>query len=293
MTNKDIPLLDDLSEEDNTSLVPLSAAGEWQEIIDQVVSGIMGKGEIIPEDVIKAAEYLICGWPTYKVAKRLNRSPSTIRGWLTNYPEVTAAIYQGQRELHRWRMSRLEQQFLSAVEASQRILDVGTEHDRPRPMAQGEEDEDFEPVPINTKLLAIQAQQARYIISLFAGQKMDVQIEGPEERKPALKAEQDALDYIVGAIKEELHTIDAVQETTFRIKDAQVGVSGPMLDDKGNPFYGELGEVDTNPEGTLCHVCGKRVPKLYMHVTNGHKMKERMYEITFMLDRGTLKEHGR
>lgn len=280
MMDKNLPpLLSDLLEESSdasTALIPLSAAGEWQTIIDNIVDQLDGD---IPDEVIKAAEYLICGWPTHKIAERLNKKKSTIRGWLTHYPEMAVAVNYGQRELHRWRLAQLEQQFLTSLETSQRILDSGAITD------EGNE--------LDPKVLAIQAQQARFIISLFAGQKMDLKVRGPSDDRPTLKAQKDALDYIAEQVTDKLNTVEARPETTYRVVDIHSGILGPLLDDKGDPFHGVLGEFDQNDDGTLCHVCGKRASKLYMHITKGHKMKAREYEIVFMLDKDSLKQYGR
>jgi len=277
------PILSDLENlNDSIALVPLSAAGEWQTIIDKVVDDL---DDDIPDKVIRAAEYLICGWPTHKIAERLNTKKETIRGWLTRYPKMAVAVNYGQRELYRWRMAQLAQEFLTALDVSQRILDLGSG------MKTTEDLEKLE--SLDPKILAIQAQQARFIISLFAGQKMDLRIKSPSDDRPALKAQKDALDYIAEQITDKLGTIEARPETTYRVIDISSGVRGPLLDDKGDPFHGKLGEVDQKEEGTLCHVCGERVTKLYMHVTKGHKMKVREYEIVFMLDKDSLRQYGR
>ena len=277
------PILADMPEAENpgTAMVPLSAAGEWHEIIDHLVDELT-EGDF-PDDVIKAAEYLICGWPTYKVAERLGKQTNTIRGYLSRYPQVAAAVHYGQRELQRWRLAQLERQFISAVEASQDILDLGTPH------RQVENLEEVDP-----KILALKAQQARFIISLFAGQKLDLQIRGPEDERPALKAQQDALDYIADKVSNRLESIEAFPErqtTTYRVIDAKDRKSGPMLDENGDPMHGTLGEFDTNEEGTLCHVCGDRYSKIRLHVTKGHKLTDREYEMVFMFEKDALKKH--
>jgi hypothetical protein len=277
------PAVSDLPEEEgeSTALVPLSAAGEWHTIVDNIVDNL-SENEY-PTNVIKAAEYLICGWPTHKVAERIGVKKETIRGWLTRYPEMAVAVNYGQRELHRWRMARLEQQFVSAVEASQEILDIGTRHTEPT----GNMD-NFDP-----KLLALKAQQARFIISIFAGQKMDLKIRNPAEDKPQLKAQQEALDYLATRIAGELdNTVVARPETTYRVTDVNTDTHGPLLNERGDPFHGTLGEFDQNEAGITCHVCGSREKKLYLHITKGHKMKDREYEMVFMLDRGMLREYG-
>jgi len=284
ITNELPPALTDMPEEtsgDATALVPLSAVEEWHSIVDRVIDEL--DGEEYPDDVLKAAEYLICGWPTYKVAERIGRRKDTIRGWLSRYPKMAVAVNFGQRELHRWRMARLEQQFISAVEASQDILDLGTPHRTVENMD-----------GVDPKILALKGQQARFIISLFAGQKVDLKIRSPSDEQPQLKAQKDALDYLATRIAGELdNTIIARPETTYRVIDVNTDTHGPLLDTHGNPFYGTLGEFDQNEGGTLCHICGERQKKLYIHVTKGHKMKGREYEMVFMLDRGTLKEYGR
>lgn len=278
------PILSDLPEAENagTALVPLSAAGEWHEIVDRIVDEL--NEEDIPDDVIKAAEYLMCGWPTYKVAQRLKKQTNTIRGYLSRYPQVAVAVHYGQRELQRWRLSQLERQFISAVEASQDILDLGTPHRDPVTSLEG----------VDPKVLALKAQQARFIISLFAGQKLDLQVRSPEDEKPALKAQQDALDYIADKVSGRLESIEAVPEkrtTTYRVVDAKDRKSGPMLDEHGDPMHGTLGAFDSNEDGTLCHVCGDRVSKIRIHVTSGHKLTDREYEMVFMFEKDALKNH--
>ncbi len=279
------PILEDMPEEaqeTGTALVHLSAAGQWHEIVDRIVDELLD--EDIPDDVVKAAEYLICGWPTYKVAQRLSVQTKTIRGYLSRYPNVAVAVNYGQRELQRWRLAQLERQFISAIEASQDILDLGTPHRQVQNLD-----------GVDPKTLAIKAQQARFIISLFAGQKVDLNVRGPEDDKPALKAQQDALDYIADRVANRLESIDAVPEklvTTYRVVDVRDNKSGPMLDEHGDPAHGKLGEIETNEDGTLCHVCGERFGKLRIHVTQGHRMTDREYELVFMLSKGELKTHG-
>lgn len=276
-----VPMLSDLPEDKDSSsaLVPLSAAAEWQTIVNNVLDQFDRE---IPDDVVKATEYLICGWPLYKVANRLNRSVSTIRGWLTQHPEMAVAVNYGQRELQRWRMAQLEKQFVSAVTASQDILDLGTPYRGPI--------ENLDSV--DPKILALKAQQARFIISLFAGQQIDVKVKSPSDEKPALKAQKDALDYLATRIAGELDNTVIARETTYRVIDVNTDSNGPLLDTNGDPFHGELGTFDSNELGTICHVCGQREKHLYLHVTKGHKMKEREYEMVFMIDRGGLKEYG-
>lgn len=275
--NAIVPILEDMPEQNNTdnTLVPLAAGVEWQQIVDDVIAQLTSAE--LSEDVIKATEYLICGWPLYKVAKRINRTPATIRNWLSRYPAMTVAIKKGHAMLHRWRLSRLEQQFLSAIDVSQYILDgnmgeLGTR---------------------DVKLIAVQARQARYILGLFAGQKLSVAIKAPGEDKPNLNAAPDALDYVAAKMVELVkNSQQEPVELIYRVIDPKTGVMGPILTPDGEPYHGKLGTIDKNENGFLCHICGQRVPNLSLHVVRKHNMKRSEYEIVFMLEPGTLKKNA-
>jgi hypothetical protein len=282
------PILDDFEDEElqepTTALVPLNSAASWQQITNALVERL--EGEDLPERVIKATEYLVCGWPMYKVAQRVKSKEKTIRGWLKRYPAMALAVAEGQKALHLWRLSQLEQQFLTAMEVSQELFDS----------IEGEwveiaTDEGIENEwrPTNHKLLAAKATHARFIIGLFAGQKLKIDIQTPEEERPPLKAGIDALDYLIEGISDRIddHRAKPI-EKIIRVIDTTSGEDIPYVDEKGDPFFGIMGELDMAEDGTLCHICGKRARHIRQHIGGAHKMAPFDYEVTFMLDEGAL-----
>ena len=287
--NETPPILSDMKEEvkdqGKTSMVPFEAVDEWQVIINNLIEKL--EEEELPDKVITVANYLICGWPLNEIKKRTGTDPRTIKRWLKKYPSLTMSIAIGQKELRKWRFARLEQQFLSAIEVSQKVLDAEgggyweTDED-------GEETEYIETT--STKLLALQATHARFIIGLFAGQQFKLEVETPEQDKPLLHAETDALDYIAAQISERLdHAKSEPLEMTLRVIDEDTGVMGPLVDEKGDPYHGELGILDRNDDGILCHICGKRAKGFHFHIGGAHHMSIEDYELTFMLEQGTVK----
>lgn len=290
MIKKELPpIISDMEEEvksqGKTSLIPLEAANDWQKIINHLIDQL-GEEEL-PDKVIKVAEYLICGWPLNEIKNRTGTDPRTIKAWIKKYPSLTLAIAAGQKELHKWRFARLEQQFLTALEVSQEVLDT----EEGGYWEQDEDGEDDEYVSsTNTKLLALKATHARFILGLFAGQKFKLEIETPEQDKPLLKAEEEALDYIAQQISDRLdHAKSEPLEMTLRLIDADSGIMGPLVDEKGDPFHGDLGLLDKNDDGILCHICGNRAKALPLHVGGAHHMSVQDYELTFMLEQGAVR----
>lgn len=255
----------------------LSPATEWQTITEAIINELLEND--IPDKVINAVEYLVCGWSLYKTAQRIGASTPTVRGWLEKYPSVAMAIAKGRRELHKWRFAQLEKQFILALEISQKILDT----------------EDFQIIDgevverkPNVKLLAVKARQARFILDLFAGRKLDIRIDTPAESKPPLRVGPDAIELLAELLKGNIDTGKPI-ETTIRVIDEKT-IAQPMLDEKGDPLFGELGKIDTDEQGSLCHICGKRTPNLWRHVPITHKIKVTDYEVLYMLPPGTLRE---
>lgn len=288
-TNDLPPILSDMKkevkEQGETSLISLESAGEWQEIIDNLIVKL--ESEELPDKVIKVAEYLICGWPLNEIKKRTGTDPRTIKRWIRKYPSLTITIATGQKELQKWRLARLEQQFLSALEVSQKVLD--TEGDGYWETDEDGEETDYIPTT-NTKLLALQATHARFIIGLFAGQQFRLEVETPEQDKPLLHGETDALDYIAAQISDRLdHAKSEPLELTLRVIDPDTGVMGPLVDENGDPYHGELGVLDRNDDGILCHICGKRAKGFHFHIGGAHHMSVNDYELTFMLEQGAIK----
>ena len=276
-TNDLPPILSDMKkevkEQGETSLISLESAGEWQEIIDNLIVKL--ESEELPDKVIKVAEYLICGWPLNEIKKRTGTDPRTIKRWIRKYPSLTITIATGQKELQKWRLARLEQQFLSALEVSQKVLD--TEGDGYWETDEDGEETDYIPTT-NTKLLALQATHARFIIGLFAGQQFRLEVETPEQDKPLLHGETDALDYIAAQISDRLdHAKSEPLELTLRVIDPDTGVMGPLVDENGDPYHGELGVLDRNDDGILCHICGKRAKGFHFHIGGAHHMSVNDY----------------
>lgn len=264
--------------ENDKALVPAKHDDNWQAITDELVAQLTG--EDLPDKVVKATEMLLAGYPTYKVAKKLYVSSQTIRRWMTTYPLMSAVIAKGRAALSQWRMQKLEQQFLSAVERSEEILNL--------PLDGVISDLGEDGAKVDPKVLTVVAAQSRYIIGLFAGQKIDIDVHH-DYSDAIVKAKTDALQYITDRLLEQqAKAIDEPIETTFRVIDNKSNDSGPMLDDEGNPPFGEFGIMDTDEDGTLCHICGRRYKSLQKHVLTAHNMSTSEYEELYMIEPGTL-----
>lgn len=264
---------------DNNSSIGLDK--EWTEILDGLIQELEA-GDDLPDKVIQATELLLAGWPVYKVARKLGTTSETVRRWISKYPTMATVLANGRKLLSKWRMAKLEQQFLTAVERSQEILEVGLDGFYRNELG--------ELAPVNSKALTVIAAQARYMIGLFAGQKVDVQVTH-ELGNTVLKAREDALAYIAQRLAEQDANAELEPvETIVRVIDAKVKSSGPVLDEDGNPPFGELGVLDRNDDGSLCHLCGKRFKSLARHIQTEHNTTTDEYELTYMLDDGLVRK---
>ena len=265
-----VPLDDDT---DNLPVLSENDIGpdtEWVDIANQIASTLAL--DDMPDEVIMAAEYMIAGWPTFKISKKINVSKQTIRRWLSQYPAMAAAVSLGRQLMSTWRMARLEQQFMSAIERSEEILDL-----------------EFSNKDVNAKLVGLLAQHARYIIGLFAGQKIDINV-NVNQNDPVLKAKADALEFLASELAKQRENVDTEPiEATFRIVDSKTD-TGPLLDENGNPHHGELGIIGVNNSGAQCHICGKRFKQLSLHIRKKHNMSNEIYETTFMLERNAVND---
>lgn len=240
---------------------------EWASIVDSIVDDLVD--DDVPDKVIRATELMVCGWPVYKIAKELRVKPAEVKGWLSKYPRMAMAVSSGRKLLVAWRMNTMEQQYAMAVEKSGEILSLSLR------------DETVDP-----KLVSAIGLHARYIIGLFAGKEIDVNIHLRGEDQ-TLKAKEDALEYLASSIaakREEEEPIEGV----FVVEDI-TKESAPLLDHEGKAAFGEVGLSDVNEDGMLCHICGDRTWSPIMHVVGKHKMKVQEYEAVFMLPLGTLK----
>lgn len=240
----------------------------WREIIDTIVEQL--DDEDVPEHVIEATELLLSGYPTREVAKKLNVTSSKVRSWIRMYPKIAAVLADSRASLIRWRLNQLDRQFLSAVKKSNEILDV--------PLSGGDAD---------AKILASIGQHVRYIMSLFAGQKIDVRVtHGLDDT--LLQAKQDALEYLAEQLRSQADEQEPIT-TTYRVIDAKLD-SGPLLKEDGEPQYGQLGKIEQDERGHhQCHICGKYYKHLQKHIAK-HQIAAQTYELTFMLEPKTLNQ---
>jgi hypothetical protein len=245
--------------------------GEWADIVNQLVEELNGKE--LPDKVVEATELLLAGYPIYKAAKKIGSTTATIRRWLTMYPTMAAIVANGKRLLSKWRMAKLEQQFLSALEVSQEVLDTALDGEG-----------------VNPRVLTVVAAQSRYIIGLFAGQKIDVTVTH-ELGETVMKAKTDALDYLAERLADQITGADMEPvEAVYKIVDSKPDDDGPMLDEEGNSPFGKIGELDTKEEGTTCHSCGRRLKNLAKHILTQHSMGVEEYEILYMLPEGSVRQ---
>jgi len=232
-------------------------------------------------------ELLVSGWPTYKIARQLNVKTRTVKSWLTRYPEMSRAVALAKQDSQKWRLEQLEQQFISAIAKSAEVLaaeSVVVLDNDGNPML-----DDFGNVLTiepNAKLLGVQAQHARFIISLFMDKKIDVNLTIRDET-PLVQAKADALDYLAKQLAE-LHLQGEPRETVVIVKDFKKE-DGPLLSEDDEPRYGVLGVLDHGPDGFLCHICGERFVQLEIHIRTKHGISNDMYETTFMLAPGALR----
>jgi len=256
-------------------IVPAQDDAEWNKEIERLVEQLSQEDANLPERVIQATEYLLAGWPSYKIARELNIKSSQIKEWLKQYPVMARIVAESRKWLIKWRMSRLEQQFLTAIERSEEILEIGLDGN------------DTDDNPVNAKVVGVVAQHVRYIIGLYAGQQMDINVNfGIQEE--TLKATKDALDYIAVRMAQERGGDEAI-EATYRVVDESPTSNRPVLDPGGNPHFGEMGVLDTTNLGVLCHICGVREGDLAKHIHMQHKLSDEEYEVTFLLPYGSIK----
>jgi len=248
-------------------IVPTETDESWRQIVDSIIIAL--DKEDIPDKVIRATELLLSGFPVPDVAGQLGVKTETVRQWLVKYPIISEVLSDNQANLVKWRMTQLDKQFLQALEVSKKVLELPMDGDN-----------------VNAKLVGIQAAQARYIIGLRAGQKQDITVTH-EMGDSIMRARQDALDYLARRLIEQQY--EEPVETTIRVIDSKWDDQGPMVDEHGNSPFGEIGELDKNEQGILCHICGQRYKSLRRHVLAKHNMGSTDYEVLYGLQEGSLK----
>lgn len=258
---------------------PITGDEGWQDIMEKLYAEL--KPADLPEKVVRATEYLLAGWPRYKVARQLGVDTPTIRRWLSDYPTMAATLAHGQKLLSKWRMGKLEQQFQLAMERNEELLSMAFD---------GQYTDSEGTIRIgNPKILPVLAAQVRFMIGLAVGQKIDIHVTH-EMGDSVFKAQKDALDYLAQQMSDKEEPIEVV----YRVIDGERDTAGPVLNERGDPPFGKMCELDTNEEGTMCHICGKRYKGagLGKHVTAAHGSSVDEYELLYMLDAGSVRALG-
>jgi len=259
-------------------IVPIDQDLEWADIVNQLVDSL-NEDEVLPEKVVQATELLLVGHPVSEVARQVGSTTQTVRKWISRYPVMAATLANGRALLSKWRLTKLEQQFLKAVERSNEVLNLSLT---------GSVEEHGAQLHADPKILTVVAAQSRYIIGLFAGQKSDIQVTH-EMGSSVLKAQENALDYIAERLRDQQDgaVIDAI-ETTYRVVDEKQE-SGPLLESDGQPIHGQLGVLDIDAVGIQCHVCGNRFKALHNHLSGKHNLSTGDYELIYMLEKGAVR----
>ena len=239
---------------------------EWLEIVEKLVEEM---GDELPDKVIEATELLISGWSTHQAAKHLCISAKTVRAWLDKYPTMALAVRNGRQLLQKWRMSKLEQQFILAAGKSKEILEL-----------------DLRDREVQARLVGVVGQHARFILSMFMGQKVDIEVTVNES--PQMKARNDALDYIASQMAAIGSKPENVIDASYTVVPAEKETPQQILKENGDPFYGKLGELDINNDGILCHICGVRTRSITQHIY-GHRISVNDYSLVFMVPKDDLK----
>lgn len=276
----DLPVIDKAVDSDIVSPAaqPSSSLGskDWQTIVDQLVDELTSQD--LPDKVIQAAEMMLAGYPIYKVARKVNVTSPTVRRWLSAYPTLAAVVANGRKLLSKWRLARLEQQFLTALERSQEVLEISLDG------------ETTDGKRVNPKILTVVAAQARYIIGLFAGQQQNITVTH-EMGDTVMQAREDALTYLAQKLAEQRqHASLEPVEAVYRVIDPKMDNNGPMLDEQGRPPFGEMGELDVADEGTLCHFCGGRYMSFAKHLLTRHNLSAEEYETLYLLPEGSVRD---
>lgn len=238
---------------------PTSIAGrDWPDILNELWESILESGEPLPDPVVRATELLINGLPIYKVAREIQVNPKTVKSWLEKYPVMKQAVTEGRQLITFWRLSQIEGQFVDAIEVSKRVLNADLER-----CGDG---------PVNSKLLGIQAQHARYILDLFFKnniQNLIININKPADEDKVLKARKDALDYLADRLK----SSEDIEDASFI--------------EIHSPEFGHFGSLTVVDNKVQCHLCGQFFSDLINHIGE-HGLEQAEYEMRYILQVGEL-----
>lgn len=232
--------------------------------------------EDVPQKVLSLAEGLVSGYSLNEAAKMAGITQKTATNWLSRYPKLAYIAERGSRLAKSWRMARIEQQFLTAINKSQEILELNLD-------GTDKHGNDVDP-----KVLTVVAAQARYVIGLLAAQQRDINVNHKLD-ETVLNAQRDALDYITQKLMEQDNDHTEPIEVAYTVINPNVDTNVPLLTSQGEPNYGNFGVLDTDEEGTICHVCGKRSKNLISHIRQAHVMTAKEYETIYMLPENALR----
>lgn len=275
MTDSDNDKIVPTNDNSMVSSLALQPDTTWGGIIQSIVDTL--DKEELPDDVVRAAELLVSGYPISEVAKLVGSSQYVVRSWLVKYPALARIMAEQKKLISLYRMAKLEQQFATAVEKSNEILSLSLDGKA--------EDGSRE---VDPKILTVVAAQARYIIGLFAGQKSDVTVVH-EFGNSVLNANESALNYLAGKLAE-AKTGNEPIEAVFRVIDNKVDAQGPVLMEDGSPKFGKIGVLEMTDKGILCHICGGSYKSFAKHILYKHEFQVANYELVFLLPEGTIRK---
>lgn len=256
---------------DKSLLADISTDVRWAAVLDEIMEIVEDVDSTDRSKIKDATVYLMSGLAVYETAQRVGTSRDTVRAWLRKYPIMAHAIKMGRGLLDEYRVTKLAQQFDDAIAVSQNILTLNPS------------DED-----VNVKALGIQALHARWVIDMFLKNRVEVNIKADEDTMATFRATTQALNLIADLIEDDKE--DNIIDVNYRIitEDKE---TAPIVNEKGEPFYGEMGVLDVDDENrVLCHICGERIKGIKLHVYGQHDMTPQKYELAFMLSDGELKE---
>lgn len=258
-----------MGNEEIKALVPTTpealAALSWTEIVELLVESLTSEDVDTPDKVVRAAELMLSGYPRYKVAKELKVTPKTVKRWTEDYPIMMQIVKSGRTLLSMWRMARIEQQFISALEVSEEVLNASAEE---------VEDKEGNVTKTNAKVMGIKAQHARYILDLFMKNQhvINFNVDLTPETNASLLATESGLAYLAQAMK---RTDEDVLE-------------GQFTEAKEEIIYGTVGELSLEDGKTQCHTCGGFYQGLARHVQTKHNITPEIYEVQYDLEMGVV-----
>ena len=257
--------------------------GSWLELMESLANEV-DNNVADREKIVEAAELLLLNYPLREVASILSVTQGTVKRWIRETPSLARVIAEKKVLVSRWRLEQLDRQMLLALKKSAEILSLDAQE-------KIEYDEDGNELPsekrTNVKLLGIQAQQSRYVIDTFMKNHPEVDV---EQRGKAVTLSMDGeamgtLVNILSDVGKKHGPTEIVYEVSSNTQNAQ-----PLLDENGNPLFGEFMQLDMHSDGITCHICGKHFKHLITHVRTRHAVMEEDYCSIFMVDIDSIRK---